>query len=328
MPILFKRKFLLCTAAAAALAFGGAARAADDFPNRPITLVVPLQAGTLGDLVARALGDELGGILKQPVVVENKPSASQVVASNFLARSQPNGYTLMVSAMPNVIAPSVLKNQNFASNADFAAVSHVLWIPTVLAVSPAVPAKDLKEFIALLKANPGKYMFGSAGVGTPMHMYLEMFNRTAGTQAVHVPYKTLQLIIPDVSNNVVQFSLLPFSMMQFAQQGKMKVLGTTGRTRDPAYPDVPTLSEQGLAGFEGLINYLVVAPKGTPPEVVGKLNAAINVVLARESFANKFKSFGGITIPKPHTAAQAAEVLKKEDERFLPLVREGKIPLE
>lgn len=328
MPALIKRKFLLCAAAAAALAFGATAGAADDYPNRPITLVVPLQAGTLGDLVARALGDELAPILKQPVVIENRPSASQVVASSFLARSAPNGYTLMVSAMPNVISPSILKTQNFSGNTDFAAISHVLWVSTVLAVAPTLPVNNLHEFIALLKANPGRYMFGSAGIGTPMHMYLEQFNREAGTSSVHVPYKTLQMIIPDVSNSVVHYSFLPFSVMQFAKEGKMKVLGTTAIRRDPGYAEVPTLDEQGLKGFEGLNHYLIIAPKGTPRPVVEKLNAAINTVLARDSFLAKFKAFGGITIPKPNTPEQAAQVLKREDDRFAALVREGKIPLE
>jgi tripartite-type tricarboxylate transporter receptor subunit TctC len=250
-----------------------------------------------------------------------------VVASSELARAQPNGYTLMISAMPNVIAPSILKSQNFAGNADFTAVSHVLHVAMVLAVAPGVPSTNTREFIDLLKANPGKYMFGSAGVGTPMHMYLEQFNREAGTSSVHVPYKTLQMIIPDVSNGVVHYSFLPFSMVQFAKEGKMKVLGTTAIRRDAAYPEVPTLDEQGLKGFEGQNHYLVVAPKGTPKPLVDKLNSAINTVLAKESFAAKFKSFGGITIPRPNTAEQAAEVLRREDGRFAALVREGKIPL-
>jgi tripartite-type tricarboxylate transporter receptor subunit TctC len=328
MPPWIKRRALVRAAAACALALAGAAHAADDYPNRPVSLVVPLQAGTLADLVARALGDELAGVLKQPVVVENKPSASQVVASSHVARSTPNGYTLMVSAMPNVIAPGILRSQPFAGNADFAAVAHLLWISPVLAVSPSVPASDLKQFVAWLQANPGKAMFGSAGVGTPMHMYLEMFNRQAGTQSVHIPYKTLQQIIPDVSANVVQYSLLPFSTVQYVRQGRMKVLGVAAPQRDPAYPDIPTLDEQGLRGFDAPIHYLLVAPKGTPAELVQKLNAAVNVVLARDSFAAKFKAFGGITIAKPETAAHAQQVLRREDERFLALVREGKIPLE
>lgn len=322
-----KRQILATAAATVILGCAGIVHA-DEYPSRPIIIMVPLQAGTLADLVARALGDELTHILKQPVVIENRPSASQVVASSILARSAPNGYTLMISAMPNVIAPSILKTQNFSGNADFVAISHVLYGATVLAVAPNVPANNMQEFIALLKANPGKYMFGSAGIGTPMHMYLEQFNREAGTSSVHIPYKTLQMIIPDVSNGVVHYSFLPFSMMQFAKEGRMKVLGTTAIRRDPGYPSVPTLDEQGLKGFEGLNHYLVIAPKGTPQPIVDKLNAATNMVLARESFGAKFKSFGGVTIPKPNTPAQAMKVLKREDERFADLVREGKIPLD
>ena len=325
MPLINKKTYIW--AIALAMCICGIA-SAEDYPSRPITILVPLQAGTVADLVARTLGDELSAILKQTVVVDNRPSASQVVASNALARSSPNGYTLMISAMPNVIAPSLLKAQNFTGNTDFTAVSHVLWIATVLAVTPSVTARNMTEFISLLKANPGRYMFGSAGVGTPMHMYLEQFNRDAGTSSVHVPYKTLQMIIPDVSNGVVHYSFLPFSMMQFAKEGKMKVLGTTAIRRDPGYPEVPTLDEQGLKGFEGLNHYLMVAPKGTPPAVVDRLNAAINVVLQKDSYANKFKAFGGVTIPGPNTPSQAAEVLRREDGRFAALVREGKIPLD
>lgn len=327
MRLPFKR-LLLAGAAATALALALPARAADEYPSRPIRMLVPLQAGTLADLVARSLSDELAALLKQPVIVDNRPSASQVVASSILALAPPNGYTLMVSAMPNVIAPAVLKTLNFAGNADFTAVASILSISPVLAVSPSLPVSNLREFIALLKANPGKYIFGSAGVGTPMHMYLEMFNREAGTQSVHVPYKSLQQIIPDVSSGTVQYSFLPFSTVQLAQAGKMKLLGVAAAKRDPEYPDIPTLDEQGLKGFESPIHYLVVAPKGTPARIVEKLNAAMNTVLARNSFAARFKSYGGVLIAKPDTPAHATQVLNREDQRFSALVREGKIPLE
>jgi tripartite-type tricarboxylate transporter receptor subunit TctC len=222
MSSTFKRKLLL-SLATVAIGFGGLAHA-QDCPNRPITLIVPWQAGTLADLVERTLGDDLAAILKQPVIIEDRPSASQVVASGTLARAAPNGDTLMVSAMANVIAPAILKTQNFTGNTDFTAVSHVLYVATVLAVAPSVPVNNLREFIALLKAIPGKYMFGSAGVGTPMHMYLEQFNRELETSSVHVPYKSLQFIIPDVSSGVMHHSFLPFSMMRYANEGRMKVL--------------------------------------------------------------------------------------------------------
>jgi tripartite-type tricarboxylate transporter receptor subunit TctC len=301
---------------------------AQNFPSRPITIIVPLPPGTIADLVARALADELSPIFMQPVIVENRPSASQIVASSLLARSAPNGYTLMISAMPNVIAPNLLKTQGFNGNTDFSAVSHILWITTVMCVSNSLPVANLRDFIALLKTSPGKYMYASAGVGTPMHMYLEMFNYMAQTQSVHVPYKSFQMIIPDVSSGEVSYSFLPMSAIQFAKAGKLKVLGAAGLKRDPSYPEIPTMDEEGLKGFEAPIHYLVTAPKGTPPDIVSKINDAVNTVLARESFGSRFKAIGGITIAPPSTPQHASEVLKREDERFTALLRSGRISMD
>jgi tripartite-type tricarboxylate transporter receptor subunit TctC len=323
----FKRGFALVALAAAALLSNRTA-IAQDYPSRPVSIIVPLPAGTVADLVARALAEDLAPIFKQPVTVDNRPSASQIVASSQLARAAPNGYTLMISAMPNVIAPSVLKTQNFAGNTDFVAVSHILWITTVLSVSNNLPVSNVREFISLLKANPGKYMYASAGVGTPMHMYLENFNRMAGTQSVHVPYKSFQLVIPDVTSGEVSYTFLPMSAIQFAKAGKLKVLGAAGLKRDPSYPEIPTVDEEGLRGFEAPIHYLVTAPKGTPSDVVSKINAAINTVISRESFAARFKAIGGITVAPAGTPQQAADVLKREDERFTALVREGRVSLD
>ena len=322
-----KRGLLLLVLATIALLSNRIAFA-QDFPSRPISIIVPLPAGTVADLVARALADDLAPIFKQPVTVENRPSASQVIASNALARSAPNGYTLMISAMPNVIAPSLLKTQGFAGNTDFTAVSHILWITTVLSVSNSLPVTNLREFITLLRTNPGKYMYASAGVGSPMHLYLEMFNYMAETQSVHVPYKSFQMIIPDVTSGAVSYSFLPMSALQFAKAGKLKVLGAAGLKRDPTYPEIPTMDEEGLKGFEAPIHYLVTAPKGTPPDIVSKLNAAINAVLVRDSFSARFKAIGGITIAPPSTPQNATEVLKREDERFTALVRAGRVSLD
>lgn len=327
MPAPFTRRFLALAAAALA-ACAGQAHAADPYPDRPISIVVPLPPGSFADSVARALGDELSGVLKQPVIVENKPSASQIVASNYLARSQPNGYTLMIGVMPNVIAPRMLSGQAFRGNTDFKAVSHVLYIASVLAVSPKVSANNAPEFMELLKKNPGKYMYGSSGIGTPSHLFQASLNSIAGTESVHVPYKAFQTIMTDIMTDTVQYGMMPYSVMQFVQQGKMKVLGVGAPRRDPAYPDIPTFDEQGIKGIDTTMHYMLVTNKDTPPEIVNRLNTAVNTVLARESFAAKFKAFGGVTVTPPHTPARAAEVMKREDERFAPLIREGKVVLE
>lgn len=325
MPAIFKREFLAAVAmAAVTMAIGGLAHA-QEWPTRPITILVPQPAGAIQDLVARTIGEELSRIVKQPVVVENKPGASQIVASNLLARSPPDGYTLMVSVMPNVIAPKLLASQNFSGNQDFTTIGYSLALAPLLTIAPQVPASNLKEFIALLKANPGQYMYGSAGVGTPLHMFLEQFNRDAGTQSVHVPYKSFPPIIPDITGNVVQYSFLPLSMMQFVKEGKMKALGFAGPRRDPQLPDMPTLDEQGLKGFDASLHYFVVGPKGMPAAIVARLNAAMNEIQAKESYQAKYKALGGVTVPQNFSPMQAAGLLKQQDERYTTLAKEGKI---
>lgn len=327
MAFMNKRKFIAGAVAAAALAGAGLAQA-QEWPTKPITILVPQQAGTIQDMVARGLGDELSRLLKQPVVVENRPSASQIIAAGMLSRAAPDGHTLMVSAMPNVIAPSLLKAQPYKGNQDFTVISHSLAVSTVLAVSPQLPVNNLQEFIALLKANPGKYMFGSAGIGTPLHMALEQFNREAGTKSVHVPYKTFQMIIPDVSSNVVHYSFLPVSMGQLAKDGKIKLLGFNGPRRDPQLPDLPTLDELGLKGFDAGIHYFLIGPRGMPPQVVAKLNAAVNEIQAKEAYQARYRALGGITVPQNVSAATATARLQHEDERYMSLVKDGLIPLE
>lgn len=328
MFVIKKRNFLTRTLMTALALSAGSLAWSQEWPAKTITILVPQPAGTIQDLVARALGDELSRALKQPVVVDNRPSASQIIASNFLARSAPDGYTLMVSAMPNAIAPNLLKSQTYAGNQDFTVISHSLSIAGLLTVSPQIPANNLKEFIALLKANPDKYMYASAGVGTPLHMFLEQFNRDAGTVSVHIPYKSFPMIIPDVTTNTVHYSLLPTSMLQLAKEGKVKILGFAGPKRDPQMPDIPTLDEQGLKGFDASIQYFVIGPKGMPADVVNKLNAAINIIQAKDTFHAKFKALGGFTIPQNVSPAQAAASLKREDERYAPLLKEGRIKFE
>jgi tripartite-type tricarboxylate transporter receptor subunit TctC len=325
LPSTTKRTFLAGAAATAVALVTCGLSWAQEWPSRPITILVPQPAGTIQDMVARNLGDELSRLLKQPVVVDNRPSASQIIASSALARSAPDGYTLMISAMTNAIPPNLLRSQSYAGNQDFTVVSHSLAIAGFLAVSPQVPAHNLKEFIALLKANPDRYMYGSAGVGTPLHMFLEQFNRDARTKSVHVPYKSFQLIIPDVSTNTVQYSFLPVGMMQLVKEGKLKALGFVGTRRDPQVPDLPTLDEQGLSGFDGSIHYFVIGPKGMPVDIVRKLNAAINEIQAKDAYQGKYKALGGISVPHNLSPAQSAALLKREDARYAPLLREGRI---
>jgi tripartite-type tricarboxylate transporter receptor subunit TctC len=295
---------------------------AQEYPLKPITIVVPHPPGSIADLIARALGNEISLALKQPVVVDNRPGASQVIASSYLARQKPDGYTLMISLAPNAIAPELLKTVSFKSNTNFEVVAYVANLLSVLGVSPKLQVNNLEEFIALLRANPGKFMYGSVGVGSPLHINLEMFNKAAQTKSVHVPYKVFSNITTDVMSGEIHYGFFPFSAVEFAASGKMKILGQVGLVRSSTHPDIKTLSEQGLAGYESTVKYFILAPLGTPAPIVNTLNTTINGILAREAYADKFKALGGIEIPKNVSPAQAGKLLLEEDRRLTQLIRE------
>lgn len=300
---------------------------AQDYPTKSITIVVPYVAGTLVDVFTRNVAEQLGTILKQTITVENRPGAYQVVASNYVARAKPDGYTLMASVMPNVIPQSLQKSPGFIHNIDFEPVGYISALDMLLSVPPNSPASNLNEFLTMVKASPGKYVFGSAGLGAPHHMMLEMLNRQAGLDAINVPYASFQKIILDVISGEINYSFLPPSVMQFVAQGKMKVLATTAIKRDPAYPDIKTLEEQGIKGLSGLIKFFIVAPKGTPPEILNKLNSAINLVIATDTYAKRVQPVGGVTIPPPLPVTEVTKQFFVEDKRFDALVKDAGIKL-
>jgi tripartite-type tricarboxylate transporter receptor subunit TctC len=301
---------------------------AQTYPDRPITIVVPYPAGTLADLFARTVGNELTVAIKHPVIVDNRPGAGQVVGSSVVARAAADGYTLMITAFPNIVSESVQKKLPYKGNLDFAVIAHVVTVANPLMVSPLLPVNNFQEFIALLKANPGKYSYGSAGVGSPIHLFAEMFNAAAGTRSLHVPYKSFQTALIDIGSGQVDYGFMTFSAMQQVALGKMKVLGTPGPQRDPAYPTVATLDEQGLKGFNSVINYAMVAPRDTPRAIVDRLNAAINTALASEAFASKVKAVGGVTVLKAMTPAEVTALLAREEARWQKLVKDQNITLD
>lgn len=301
---------------------------AQEFPTKSITIVVPYVPGTLADIFTRSLADQMTAVLKQTVVVENRPGAYQVVASNYVARAKPDGYTLMASVMPNVTPQTLRRSASFVPNLDLDPVGYISALDMLLAIPTNLPVTSLDEFTALIKADPGKYVFGSAGVGTPHHMMLEMLNKQAELKTVHVPYASFQNIILDVSSGQLNYSFLPVSAMQFVATGKMKVLGTTAIKRDPAHPEVKTLEEQGIKGLSGLIKFFIVAPKGVPLAILNKLNAAINTVISSEAYAKRVQPAGGVTIPPQLPLTEVAKQYVVEDKRFDALVKDGAIKLD
>jgi len=326
-----KRGFIKSAAAAAILLacgiFSGGALA-QPYPSKPITLIAPFGPGGASDTVARALGAELALDLKQPVLIENRPGASGSVAGGLVARAAPTGYTLMLHALPNLIPPALQKSLPFSGNTDFAAVAPIVTLQGVLMTSAKFPASDFKEFMAQLKANPGKYTYGTSGVGSPLHVWIEMLNQQIGTKSVHVAYKSVPDMVSQLVNGEIDYAFVSFPVLQFAASGKVKVMGVSGTVRDPDYPNIPTLAEQGLKGYEGTQLYSVVATKGTPPEVLQRLNAAIAVATARETFRSKIRGLGGVQVVSPVSPDKAAEMIAREDQKYEALVKEKRITFE
>ena len=304
------------------------AASAQGFPSRPVTIVVPFVAGSPTDVIARAFAVDFGATLNAPVVIDNRPGANQTIAGAFVSRAAPDGYTLFFANLPAVVAPSLASKLPYGGIRDFAPVADVMTIGFVLITSPNVPASSLKDFIALLKADPSKYSYGSSGISTPIHLMAEMFNKEIGVKTLHVPYKGANQVQLDLMSDRVTYAFLPTGSMEFVHSGKLKGLGVAADKRDPAYPELPTMDEAGLPHFKATVNFVLVGPKQTPPEVVARLNAAANKVIASEAFYSKVKSVGGVEISRPATPAQVGAHIASEEARWDALVKAADIPLE
>ncbi|VTU22538.1 Bug family tripartite tricarboxylate transporter substrate binding protein [Variovorax sp. PBL-E5] len=321
-----RRRFLL-GGALASLAWSSGALA-QGFPARPITIVVPFVAGSPTDVAARAFAAEFSQTLNSPVIVDNKPGANQTIAGAYVARAAPDGYTLFFANLPAVVPPSILANLPYKGIRDFAPVSDIMTIGFVLVTAPDVPATTLQEFVALLKADPAKYSYGSSGISTPIHLMAEMFNKEIGVKTLHVPYKGGNQVQMDLISDRVTYAFLPTGSMDYVRAGKLKGLGLASAKRDPAYPELPTMDEAGLRNFRATVRFVLVAPRQTPPDVVGKLNAAANKVIASEAFYTRVKSVGGVEMSHPATPAQVGARIAEDEARWDAVVKKAEIQLE
>jgi tripartite-type tricarboxylate transporter receptor subunit TctC len=306
----------------------GAVALAQNFPTRPITIVVPFVAGSPTDVVARAFANDFGIALNTPVVIDNRPGVSQTIAGAYVSRAAPDGYTLYFANLPAVVAPSILTKLPYHGIRDFAPVADILTIGFVLVTSPNIPATNLRDFIAMLKADPSKYSYGSSGISTPIHLMAEMFNKEIGVKTLHVPYKGGNQVQLDLMSDRLTYAFLPLGSMEFVRSGKLKGLGVASEKRDTVYTELPTMDEAGLRNFRATVNFVLVGPKQTPPDVLGKLNAAANKVLVSEAFYNKVKSVGGVELSRPATPAQVALHIEAEEARWDALVKAADIQLE
>jgi tripartite-type tricarboxylate transporter receptor subunit TctC len=287
---------------------------AQDYPSRPVRVIVPFGAGGPTDVFTRAISDELRKRLNQPFVMENRPGAGTIIGSEAAAKSPPDGYTLLMVSATQTTTETLVPNKPFKLMRDFVPVASLLNSELVMVVHPSVGVNNVKEFIALAKSKPGALNYASSGVGSNYHMAGELFKNLTGTDILHVPYKGSAGARNDIISGQIEmmFDSVP-TMAQMIQAGRVKALGTTGKVRSAILPDVPTLSQAGVAGYEATIWVGVMAPTGTPQPVVDLLNKEINKILARPEVKDAWEKQGAVPLlmtPDEFGAHVQAEIEK------------------
>jgi len=304
-----------CVLLAAALA--AQARA---FPDKPVRLVVPYSAGGSTDLISRALGQKLSEMWGQTVVIDNRPGGSTIIATDIVAKSAPDGYTLLVTTTSFSIVPSLTDKLPYDPAKDFELITLINTTPLVLVVNPGVPAKSVKELIALAKARPGELNFGSAGSGGSNHLAGELFNVMAGVKIVHVPYKGNAPALNDLVGGHVDivFNGLT-SAVPLIKAGRLRPLAVTSLTRSSALPDIPTLDELGLKGFQAVAWNGLSAPARTPKDVIRRINADVLKVIRSPEFVEHLKAEG--SDPVGDSPEQFAAFLREETAKWNKVIK-------
>jgi tripartite-type tricarboxylate transporter receptor subunit TctC len=270
---------------------------ADEYPARPVKIIVPFAAGGPADIYARFLAQQLEVALAQPFIVDDRPGAGSVIGTDAAAKSAPDGYTLLVMSNTHTVNETLVPNKPYALLRDFVPIAPVNYSDLVLVVHPAVAANNLAELLALAKAKPGKLNYASSGPGTPYHMAGELFKAMAGVDIVHVPYRgSSQARTDTIGGQVDMMFDAVTTMSEFAKVGKVRALATTGKVRSSVLPNVPTLAEAGVPGYEAVIWLGVMAPKGTPPEIVRRLNAEITTIVGRPEVRDDWARQGAVAM--------------------------------
>lgn len=300
---------------------------AQNYPIGPVKIVVPFPPGGTTDILARVLSNELTKKWGQTVVVENKPGASGTIFSEQLTHMPADGYTLMVTATHHVINPSLFKNLKYNTRTDFTPISLVAGVPNVLVVNPAFPAKNVQELITFAKANPGKVMFGSAGTGGANHLSGELFKSMAKIDMVHVPYKGAAPALNDLLGNQisVMFDSIP-GVLSHIRAGKLRALGVTSLTRSTALPNVPTISESGLKGFEALAWFGMYGPPQMSPELLNKISTDVLAALQSPQVKNQFSEQGADA--GNMTQAEYAKYVDAEITKWAKVISDANIKAE
>jgi tripartite-type tricarboxylate transporter receptor subunit TctC len=298
---------------------------ADDYPNRPIRLVVPFPPGGGNDNVARPIAQKLGEALGQTVVVDNRPGAGTMIGAEAVAKATPDGYTLFFGSIAShAISPNLYQKVNYDPIKDFEPISLLASAPTIFVVSPKLPFKSVAELVAAAKANPGKYTYGSAGTGTPPHLSGEIFRKEAGIDILHVPYKGGNGSIPDVISGRVDMMFdTAASAMQHIKAGNLKPIAISRSTRLPDLPDVPTFAEVGFPQFNTAGWYGILAPAKTPKAIVDKLQLTLKKVMAEPEIQVRLKALGADAIGS--SPQEFATYIKSELTKYHDVITEANI---
>jgi tripartite-type tricarboxylate transporter receptor subunit TctC len=305
---------------AAVLGLSHAPVQAQDYPTKPITLVVPYAAGGGNDVMARIVGEKMSKTLGQTIVVDNRPGAGGALATRQVAKAAPDGYTLVIGGTGSLaVNPTLLPNVGYDVRKDFAPVGMIGSSAMIVLIHPSIAAKSIPEMIALAKKQPGKFTYASAGVGSGIHLGAELFAYMAGIKLVHVPYKGTGPALTDLLGGHVSmyFSSLP-SAIGLVKEGKVRALAVTGTERSKVFPDVPTVAET-LGGFEAVLRYGIVAPAGTPRPIVDKLNAALRQALAEPDTIARMARDG--TDPSPGSPEDYGTVIDREERKWSEVVK-------
>ncbi len=305
-----------------------AAQALAAFPERPVTLVVPFAAGGSTDVVARVIAEKMSADLGQQVIIQNVAGAGGSLGAGNVARAEPDGYTILMGTVAtHALNPLILKSKPYDAEADFTPVSLLVLVPNVLVVNPELPAKSVEELLALLKAEPDKWSYASSGNGTPLHLSGELFKSMAGVTMEHIPYKGSGPALNDVLGNQVSimFDNLPSSSAHI-KAGTLKALAVTTAERAPSFPDVPTMAEAGLPGYETYTWNALFAPKDTPKDVVDRLNAAAVKAMADPGVAERMKEFSATIVAS--SPEELATHVKAEVAKWTPVVKDANVQMD
>lgn len=300
------------------------AQQGSSYPARPIRIIVPSTSGTPPDLIARVVGENLSSVLRQPVVVENRPGAGGTIGINAVAKSTPGGYTLGIIGMPAIVSASLIEKMPYDTQRDLVPVSFLAWDYNLFAVPAGLPARSVADLVAMAKARPGVLKFSSGGNGTPAHMGMELFKREAGVDMVHIPYKgspagVVALLAGDADMMIGSIAALSGHVTS----GKLRALATPALRRVPAYPEVPTLAELGYSGLGTLGWQGMVVPTGSPGAIIARLHVEIQKILAAPELKARLASIG------QEPASMATEAfgahIRSELQRWARVVREAGI---